>query len=76
VGRHVVVSVDLVMVAVGILGFLTTMATAWQGKFRLAAGAGILTGALLVVCMFVFRPSGEPPSPRGVHGWAAVLVAG
>jgi hypothetical protein len=70
-----VVNVDLVMVVVGVLGFLTTMATAWQGKFRLAAGAGILTGALLVVCMFVFRPSGESPSAGGIAGWEAVLVA-
>jgi hypothetical protein len=68
------VNVDLVMVVVGVLGFLTTMATAWQGKFRLAAGAGILTGALLVVCMFVFRPSAEPPTAGGVAGPEAVLL--
>jgi hypothetical protein len=53
---------NVLMVAVGLLGFLVTIGTAWQGKFRTAAGVGILTGALLVVCMFVFRPSGQDPA--------------
>jgi hypothetical protein len=57
------------MVGVGLLGFLITIGTAWQGKFRTAAGVGILTGALLVVCMFVFRPSSQDSTP-GSQLWA------
>ena len=60
------------MVAIGLLGFLLTIGTAWQGKFRTAAGFGILTGALLVACMFVFRPSADAPA-AGVSATSAVV---
>ncbi len=66
-------NVDLIMVAVGIVGFFATIAMAWQGKFKVAAGAGFLTGALLVVGMFVFRPGADSPAadtgqhPLSVH---------
>jgi hypothetical protein len=59
-------NVNVTMVGVGLLGFLITIGTAWQGKFRTAAGVGILTGALLVVCMFVFRPSSEDSTAGGL----------
>jgi hypothetical protein len=69
-------NVEVVMVAIGVIGFLTTIATAWQGKFKFAAGAGLLTGAVLVVCMFVFRPGNEQPAAVGglQVGWESVLA--
>ena len=60
------------MVTVGLLGFLLTIGTAWQGKFRAAAGFGILTGALLVACMFVFRPSADAPATGGSAAFVVV----
>jgi hypothetical protein len=53
------------MVVVGLLGFMVTIGTAWQGRFRMAAGVGIVTGALLVVSMFVFRPSDQDSTALG-----------
>jgi hypothetical protein len=66
------VNVDVVAVTVGLLGFLLTMGTAWQGKFRTAAGFGILTGALLVACMFVFRPGADTAAASGSGTFAVV----
>jgi hypothetical protein len=63
------------MVGVGLLGFLATIATAWQGKFRMAAGVGFLTGALLVVSMFVFRPSdGESTASLGLATTSSLTI--
>lgn len=68
-------NVDVMMVVIGLLGFLLTMGTAWQGKFRVAAGFGILTGALLVACMFVFRPSADAPAAGAAATFALVSAA-
>jgi hypothetical protein len=68
-------NVDVIMVAIGLVGFLLTIGTAWQGKFRVAAGFGILTGALLVACMFVFRPSSDAPAAGASATFTMVSLA-
>jgi hypothetical protein len=58
-------NVNAVMVGVGVVGFLITIGTAWQGRFTVAAGMGILTGAVLVAGLFVFRPAEENSTAGG-----------
>jgi hypothetical protein len=69
------VSIDLFMMMTGAVGVLLTIATAWQGRIRFAATAGLATGAFLVVCMVALHPTAGSPASPGTAGTAGSISA-